>query len=276
MQRMKDSFYSFRDVNPKEWRINIRGRLQAEAGDFLRNHLGETLNLFFLESSRGWFHDSKEVMKNASSDYVFFWIEDHVLLRDVNYLIGSLSELKRYNVDYLLYSFLIDEILRQFNSAGHPQSKSFIHIWRLNKRSFQKVRQTLGRDFYVISCVSITNITLFQKILSSRRPLLRRWPINLPFDFEKRWTDHFVDNLVCALPKKELFVSIDDDHGQENYSLISRGLYENRISRDQLKSIEFSGSYFGFSKRFLEISLIRVLLTYIRRFFYTLHFLLRG
>jgi len=71
LQRMKDSFFSFKDINPKEWVINIRGSLKLEAGNFLKKELGENLNLFYLQSKQGWMYDSLIISKKINSDYVF-------------------------------------------------------------------------------------------------------------------------------------------------------------------------------------------------------------
>ena len=48
-QRMKDSFHSFRDVDPDEWIINIRGRLKKQAGDFLYKNIGNKICLNYLQ-----------------------------------------------------------------------------------------------------------------------------------------------------------------------------------------------------------------------------------
>ena len=76
--RMRDSFDSFCDEDVDKWVVNIRGPLKEEAGEFLRNRLGEKLELFELESKKGWFHDSRKMLNKINSDYVFFWIEDHL------------------------------------------------------------------------------------------------------------------------------------------------------------------------------------------------------
>ena len=70
LQRMKDSFNSFRDSNPNEWRINIRGRLKQEAGNYLLKELGGRLNLNYIETKKGWFHDSFFFMKDVKSDFI--------------------------------------------------------------------------------------------------------------------------------------------------------------------------------------------------------------
>jgi hypothetical protein len=89
----------------------------------------------------------------------------------------------------------------------------------------------------------------FLKVLFSPKPYLKRWPQNLPFDFEKKSTDRVVPSFLTALPKTELFAAIDDNHGQENYCLISRGLYPDRVARGDLKKIEYtSNSTIGLKK----------------------------
>ena len=60
----------------------------------------------------------------------------------------------------------------------------------------------------------------------------------LPFDFEKRSKDNFASIIRTAWPTQELFVCIDDDLGKTGYSLISRGLYPDRISRKLLLTKE--------------------------------------
>ena len=78
--------------------------------------------------------------------------------------------------------------------------------------------------------------------MTSKKPFLKRWHRNFPFDFEKLSKDEIFPVIWHSLPNKELFVSIDDDLFQEGYSLISRGLYPNRISREDMKKKEFGFS----------------------------------
>ena len=72
LQRMKDSFYSFRDIKPKEWVINIRGSLKYDAGNFLKSELNENLNLSYLEGKRGWMQDSIKISRQISLIMFFF------------------------------------------------------------------------------------------------------------------------------------------------------------------------------------------------------------
>ena len=84
-----------------------------------------------------------------------------------------------------------------------------------------------------------------------------------------------------SLPNSELFVSIDDDLCQPGYSLISRGLYPDRISRDNMKVLEFG--YFEKIKikikKLIPLKIIQLILwpfKFFRRLFYTLNFLINN
>ena len=76
--RMQDSFWSFYEEDIDQWVINIRGDYKKEAGDFLKENLGNELILFELESKMGWFNDSRKMLNAIDTDYVFFWIEDQM------------------------------------------------------------------------------------------------------------------------------------------------------------------------------------------------------
>lgn len=280
LQRMKDSFFSFIDVNPKEWRINIRGRLRAAAGDFLRSHLGERLALFYLESSRGWFYDSKKAMKNASSDYVFFWIEDHICLVSPDVLSAFICEMEEYNVEYSNYSFLhaYQNFFTEFGLS--PVQGSYLSCSTLTTDSFRRINDYLGRDFYLVSCTSISKLDVFYRILKSNKPILRRWSHMLPFNFEKLSRDNIFESIRFGQPKIELFCCIDDDHGIEGYSLVSRGRYPQRISRENLKKLELvernlssfysRGSFIPFGLRcVLKIKLCKKLFHFSRRVYWS-------
>ena len=77
-QRMQDSFLSFKNLSVKKWVINIRGAYRDEAFIFLENHLGKKLNSYRLNSKKGWFHDTRLMLNDIDTNFVFFWIEDHI------------------------------------------------------------------------------------------------------------------------------------------------------------------------------------------------------
>ena len=78
--------------------------------------------------------------------------------------------------------------------------------------------------------------SFFERIIKIRKPWKRRYSKLLPFDFEKRIQDKFWMPMSQAISNKEIFASLDDDHGEKGYSLISRKYFSNFFSRtDEVK-----------------------------------------
>ena len=81
--RMQDSLASFKDICAYRWVINIRGEFKEQASIFLKTHLGAKLVCSQLESKLGWFHDTRSLLKEIDSEFVLFWLEDHINLSKV-------------------------------------------------------------------------------------------------------------------------------------------------------------------------------------------------
>ena len=87
--RMKDSFISFKDISAEKWVINIRGSYKSDTFDFLEEHLGEKLYHYDLQSSNGWFHDTRVMLKDINCKHVIighserrkYYFEDHIILK---------------------------------------------------------------------------------------------------------------------------------------------------------------------------------------------------
>jgi hypothetical protein len=241
-QRMKDSFYSFRNICPDQWVINIRGRLKSQAGNFLKKELGDKIAIFNLHSRQGWFYDTKIIISHIRTNYVFIWVEDHILISGLDNLRNCILEMAKYEVDQLWYSFFTDELIANFSIIPAHKKGKYITVIKLDNNSCYKIRKLKKKDFYTISMVSIMCRHYFIKVVNSPKPYLKRWSRNLPFDFEKKSTDRAFPVIWHAYPNNELFVSIDDDLGEEGYSLISRRIYKSVISRETLKQMEYSNS----------------------------------
>ena len=239
--RMQDSFLSFKDISAEKWVINIRGSYKEKSLHFLQKFLKDKLYRYEMESEEGWFHDTRIMLKDINSDFVFFWIEDHINMIDVIKYDEILNEMKENQCDHLSYSWWHNNYKKTFNSLVAKESGS-LNIYEMNKENIRTVEKNIGRYFYIISAASITSTKLFKKIITSSHPRLKRWPKSTPFDFEKRSTDMEFAVFNHAVSKLELFASIDDNHSSgEKYSLIDRGLYPNRMSREEVKNLEYSG-----------------------------------
>jgi hypothetical protein len=237
-QRMKSSFMSFKDINAQKWVINVRGTYKLKTILFLREQLGELLYPHLLESGKGWFYDTRQIIIQIDTDYVFFWIEDHINLVPVARYDNLLIEMEKHGVDHLMYSWYHERIHQYLSYLNYDESEN-LKIYKFNEDNVKLIKDKIDGKYYIISATSILDNEYFKKIINSNHPKIKRWPKETPFDFEKISTDVEFLPFVNALCKYELFASIDDDHGEKGYSLISRGLYENTMSRSKIKSVEY-------------------------------------
>ena len=281
LQRMKDSFFSFKNANPDEWRINIRGKLKTEAGNFLSKKLGDILHLNYIETKKGWFHDSYSFMRDVKSDFIFFWIEDHICLVNPLPLREILNEMTIYDADLLLYSWFHLRTHDQFKMFPKIADGKHIQVAKVDKISTSNFRDKKFSNYYIVSALSIFKKDFFFKILLSNKPYLKRWPKYLPFNFEKKIKDRVADVIHYAIPKYELFAVIDEGIDIPGYSLISRGQYPDRLTREQLKDIEFNAeiSPWKLLRRRLLPKIIRLPLSrfnsIIKRIGYTIGFIIK-
>lgn len=229
--RMQDSFESFKEVKADKWVVNVRGSFADETGSFLKNELGGKLTLFRLNSGKGWFFDSRKMLPAMDGDYVFFWLEDHVNTASVEKLDYIVEELKANDIDYMYYTFWWDGALRE-RYKGVPMISSGNIDWFCHTVENNSIIQdNADEGVFIISACSIFKKELFNRIVSADDPVEKRWPKETPFDFEKGPTDIHWLPLRVALPRQELFASIDDDHVHPGSCLISRGLYPCREQR---------------------------------------------
>jgi len=241
---MKDSFLSFEQASIDRWIINARGPLADKALDFLRNNVGERLVDSKIETGRGWFHDTRLMLDSIESDYVLYWIEDQICLCGEDRLNEVLSEMKILNVDYMGYSwFGLGTFRKEFENL--PQrALNCISVVNYDKAA-HKIRRKdsfnlIGIEAAIISLAGIFSKTLFAQLLKERRLFLRRWPKETPFDFERLWNDTSVLPLRYGVPRFEIFCTIDDDNQVPGSSLVSRGLYTETQSREDLLELRES------------------------------------
>ena len=228
--RMQDSFRSFKDISADKWVINVRGRYAEQTLAFLRSHIGDKLVGYKLHSKEGWFHDTRQMLPDINGDYVLFWLEDHINLADVKVLDNIVIEMKEKRLDIMLYTFWQNGRLRQRYNGVDFISGNYIDYFEHNVNNNRIIQNNPGGS-YLIAIPSILSQKLFKKVVVADDPIPKRWPKETPFDFEKAPNDTQWLPLKVALPRQELFASIDCDHGHEGYCLQSRGLYPVREER---------------------------------------------
>jgi hypothetical protein len=185
------------------------------------------------------------MLNQIKSEYVFFWIEDHICLSGVNYFNQVVAEMKILDAEYLLYSaFHQGETLDSYNGIPLFDSGAIIQVNYDATRHLQRIEFVKSNKLicatFIISCCSILSNKLFKKVVLTKDPIINRWPKETPFDFEKNERDTHWLPMKVAQTKQEFFAFIDDDHGRTGYSLIGRGLYPNRVSRESILKVRKS------------------------------------
>ena len=229
---MRDSFLSFKDIDAQRWVINVRGKYNFETLFFLHDHLGDKLSAHVLEGRKGWFNDTRQLLEEIDTDYVLFWVEDHLNLVDVLIYDGILKEMAESKSEYLNYTWWFLGHSPKVYDGIPKREYGHIKAFVLDTNNAKNL-SLFGRLPYLISIPSIFSTKLFKKIACKKDPIFRRWPKETPFDFEKKGTDYHWLPINMAISKAELFACIDDDQGIPGYSLQSRGLYPQRVTRKE-------------------------------------------
>ena len=238
--RMQDSFTSFKDVNADKWVVNVRGNFAEQTVLFLKNELGDKLFSFQLRSKKGWFYDTRQMLQVIDGKYVLFWLEDHICMCGSEKIDKIVQEMSQYNIDQLIYTWWQNgNYLARYVGVNKDASIN-IEYFDFDKQANELI-QNNGASYLISTCGIFSN-NLFHKIILADDPIPKRWPKETPFDFEKEPIDVHWLPFRMALPKEELFASIDDDHGVEGYCLQSRGLYPNREARQSYTNNTKSGS----------------------------------
>ena len=236
LELLKISFKSFNHSNISQWLINIRGSYRFDAIQFLKKNITQKVIFFELNSDEGWFYDSRIMSEKLNSEYIFVWLEDHANISDNNYFNSVVRDIQKTRSDYLLYTaFFFGDQIKSFENLPTQSTDNIIYCdynLDLHKKRIKNIEDFFsknklnnsqyGASKYIISMPSIFSKKLFLKILENKDLLFKRWPKNTPFDFEKRYNDISWLPMRVALPKREFFSTIDDNHGVKGYSLIER------------------------------------------------------
>ena len=238
--RLKDSFFSFRQGNIDNWVINIRGSFREKVKIFLVTHITTKVDIFFYESESGWCADTINLIPYIKNKIIFFWIEDHICIKNINHFNNLVDQIYKYNIDYLLYSFFHNGKLVDRAKVTDYASLKNLCYFDYNEKNYNKLdfwyKNNSTTHDYLISAACFISLDLFKKniFISSNK---YKYNKKLPFNFERSFLEKEILPFRNGILKEELFVSIDDDHGEKGYSLISRGKYPSRISREDLLNI---------------------------------------
>jgi len=271
LQHLKDSFNSFNSISDN-WLINIRGKCRREALMFLEKKLGDKMIAFDLvDDSRGWAQNALEMLSRAKYDHVLIWNEDHLNLAPQEIFAPMIEEIAREKVDFMQYSVWGDGDIRACFEETDLKKFKYIDTIKLTPEIWDFVLAR-GYRHYFASLLGIMSKGLFRKLLledieyfKNKLPYsFRTWVYRMvrwngkyfdllnkyvfcgrlpksqkeaPFNLEKPQNRVDLLPIQIAFPKQEIFACIDDDFKILGYSLISRGLYNPKLSTHKQQSL---------------------------------------
>lgn len=230
-KRLQFSFKSIKQIKFCEYIINIRGSYKNSVTKFLKKYIKKNLHISYLHSSQGWNYDSKKLIKLIKGKYVFQWLEDQVCMINSKHFHFLINDLNKKKIDLINYSlFLNGNNIKSFKNIRLIEQKRYYHLHydiNLHKKRLEYVKKKkIKCHIFIISLPSIFRKKLFKKVINANDPLIKRWPRETPFNIEKGPKDFHWLPFNYALPKQELFNSIDDNGGLKGASLIEKGAYK--------------------------------------------------
>lgn len=225
LMHMKDSFLSFNNSSViNQYIINLRGKYATQASSFLTSNAKSNIHVFHLDSSKGWFYDSQELIHLVSNNLIFYWVEDHICINSI-YFDLVISDVAKYKIDYLQTSFWLNGLLlKQFAEIEMAETPYLFYF------NHNKIAHLNYKKRYINALTGIYSKCLFNKILFNKE-FVKLWHPRFPFDFERPNWDTSILPFIRGVPKNEIFASIDDSQDVPGSSLISRGLYSKTHSR---------------------------------------------
>lgn len=252
--------------------IRVRGNL-----DNLPLKSKNPNRIYYGTSWNEWNLDLFEQVVESPSAYYILIQEDHKLKVSEEKLKFLLREISNFSIDYLPLSFhpqyknFVKELSR---NCSHGQIEKEFMYWDLSRRCFNNVLP--GNRVYPLNLIGVYKKELILRLLRRIRPLYKEFSIQTPYNFERNPRESWYLPIRWAYPQGEIFACIDDDHGIQGYSLISRGEYDSNVKRvvehHNIKS-NTSSIKFNRIKKFLLPRLGTKLPAFLRNLKYSVEFL---
>jgi hypothetical protein len=234
-----------------EYSIRLRGIYEEKAigaaHEILTKHQARFV-LYPGNTVPNWKLNTLAQVKESSAISFFLLNEDHLPVVPIDKLVEYFDYCHSNKVDIGLLVFPESyQKMYEYLTPQFAEHEIFI-VREMTYKTWKSIPAEVKN--YPVSLVGFYNKEYLEKILSSRRPVLRRYPFNSPFDFEQSGSKKWLFPFQIAFSKTNILGCIDDDGGQPGTSLISKGLYtEDSI----LRSPEHHKEVFG--EKFIRASL---------------------
>ena len=171
----------------------------------------------------------EQIFRSKSRTYILAQ-EDHFLIAGAEIFRSTIVDFQETKSDYLALSFFK-------NYSGFVQSTQWavegvtknLRYWDVSKARWQNLMPE--KKMYLVNLLGAFTYDFLYKILASEKPLIKYFDVNHPYDFEQRPNEDWYLAMRFAVPNFEIFACVDDDHGHDGTSLISRGIWDKDTTR---------------------------------------------
>lgn len=243
------------EVNLFDYRILLRGPQSGIAKEQLISQIPikstAKVHLELKEESNDWKLNTLSMVKESNYKYYLLAQEDHLLVANLELSSQFFCECLRLDIDVAPISFFEDhQKLREFLTNKSARISEVCISCTLEKGW----DSNLTSRVWLTSLISLYKRELLINLLSTPRPIVKKFPPFTPFDFEQQPGSTWFLPISIALPTSEIFACIDD--GKSGSSLQERGLYPLDIARVPIHNVASTSSEKGSVVKILELFIV--------------------
>ena len=150
-----------------EWLVYVRGRYSVEAVKYARDVIKKNngvIIVFNNLSEDHWAKSSLKMLEKASHEYVYVFLEDHLLLRSVNKFKGVVSQAIQRKIDYFSYSFFNVGLGTDSVEALYPDEDTDLFTFGLTEALIPFLKKH-NPKFYPISLAGVFSLRKLKTLL---------------------------------------------------------------------------------------------------------------
>lgn len=180
------------------WLINIRGKNQAEAQDFISttfDDVGSRCIFYSNLDENNWARATSMMLQDSKHQYIYIFLEDHFLLKPLEHFKKVIQDMKERQIDYFMYSFFNIGLSHQSSEALYPDYSEYFYYFGVNQENLSFLKHN-NRHFYPYSLAGICTREYFEKLLTIEKKRLFRVPSLVQI---------LMENIVFMYPRNRNF-----------------------------------------------------------------------
>jgi len=257
VKRLLESIRRLSELQLFDYQILLRGPKCSFAKELLISQIHSknmtNFNLELEQESKDWKLNTLSIVKNSNYKYYLLTQEDHLLVANLEVSSNFFTECLSMDIDVAPLTFFeVNQHLRKYLATKNAIISQVCISCALEKGW----DSDLNSRVWLTNLVSLYKRDLLIKLLSTPRPIIKKFPPFTPFDFEQQPGSTWFLPISIALPTVEIFACVDD--GPTGTSLQDRGLYPLDKIRMPIHNVEGTASEIGNFVKVLEFFLVRI------------------